>query len=160
MLAATAKISMKIYTIQAKIFKELYYRSLTLGIIVIVMAFFIVNFGLSETVGFDPKRQWSMPILLGMFVLSLMFGWYNKSQMEKVLDWEDLEDQLIAYEKLYNFKLLFHLLSCLILGMMYVITKRSNFFYFALFELVMMLQMFPSSVLFKKAFRNDQVIVC
>jgi hypothetical protein len=89
-----------------------------------------------------------------------MFGWYNKSQMEKVLDWEDFEDQLIAYEKLYNFKLLFHLLSCLILGMMYVITKRSNFFYFALFELVMMLQMFPSSVLFKKAFRNDQVIVC
>jgi hypothetical protein len=92
--------------------------------------------------------------------LSVFFSYYHKKQMERVFDWVNFEDQVKAYQKIYRLKLYFHLFSCLLLLLMYVVTIRQNFFYFSLVELVIILTMFPGQALFKRALRNEEVIVC
>jgi len=152
-------VHMEFYTVQSKPFRELYFRGISLSVGAIAIGYVLAGSGVLGSVGYDPQRQWSMPVLLATVVLSVIFGYYNKQQLEKIHDFAEFEDQVKAYERQYRISMYWRVGSCAFLVLMLLLTLRWNFFYYSLLELLVSLFSYPTQKMFKMVLRNNEIIV-
>jgi hypothetical protein len=107
---------------------------------------------------FDPGKQFTNPVLLGMVLIGFVHSNYQKNQLRKLKAIEDFDEKLIQHERFYKTRIMWFLFTCLISCFLFVLTGRYLFFYFSLFDLLVSFGGFPRKEIIKKELDKEDII--
>ena len=150
---------MELYTIDTKTFKNLFLQSAVPMWLLVGGSFVIVNNGYITLPNFDPLHKYSWMILLGMVILAVIYAYWRKKQLKQVYDQHTFEAEIRKYQNVYRLTMGWYLFSCIVSIALYLFTTRSMFLFFALYDVVISLQYYPTRSLFKRELRNDEIIL-
>jgi hypothetical protein len=66
--------------------------------------------------------------------------------------------RIARHRRIYSIRMLWHVASCLVSCILYVVTSRNMFLYFALFDFVVSLAFFPNKKIFMKELNNEDIL--
>lgn len=129
------------------------------GVLGIIVSYFLASRGLFfiSVVGWG--KQVTLPLLLVMFISAMWFTRKLRKRINAMHEIEDFEQKVQEYEKIYRARLQWNLLSCLILCLLFVLTGRFFFFYFSIFQVLFVIPLYPSAILFRRELKNEEVIL-
>lgn len=145
---------MELYTVNIKRYKAIYFQTLIANILFIAAAYFLVKKGIHLVTG----HMVSSPLLSMMVVAAVIYTVYANKKVDKLANIADFENRVKAHEQTYKRRMLWHLFACLIDCGLLLLTGRNLFLYFALFEIVMLLPLYPNLSLFKSQLKNDDIV--
>ncbi len=87
-------------------------------------------------------------LLFLLIMLAVIFNYLLQKQKKKLVLLEDFEEKLFFYKKLYLFRLSWYLFSASSSAFLYILTGRSLFFFFAVFDLAMTFIIYPNKRIF------------
>ncbi len=108
--------------------------------------------------GFDPGAKLTLPILSVMVVLSVWHSKYQRKQLLALIIIDEFDARVQEYEKLYTFRMLWYLFSCLVSCFLAVLTGRTLFTYYAAFDILVSISYYPKLALFKRELQNDEIM--
>lgn len=149
---------MEFFTIEIKKYKNFFFSILIIEIAVAIASYILVSNGFYILAGFDPGKKFTSPILLALVVLAVAHAQFQKKKLSKLQQVTDFELRLAEYEKFYRFRLYWFLFSALVSCMLVLLTGRTLFMYFAVFDILVSLPYFPNKFLFKKELQNEEIV--
>ena len=150
---------MDLYSVNAKPFRRSFILMELYSAIAIITSFLLARAGIFFIPMLGFSRKITFPLLLLMFLVSVWYGRSLRKRIGAVGSIQDFEARVQEYEKAYRFRLQWNLISCLILCVMFVLTERYFFFYFAIFHIVLGIPLYPNATLFKRELKNEEVIL-
>jgi hypothetical protein len=150
---------MEIYSIEVREFKGIFYTSLSMMALFIVGSFLWVSSGFVTFSIFSLLRILSSWILIGMMLLTIVYGSYRRKRMNAINTEDDFSVKVKEYVKIYKLHNAWFVLSCFVSCFLFVVTSRNFFFYFACVQLLITLAAYPSRALFKRELKNEEVVV-
>lgn len=150
---------MDLYSVNTKNFKRAFVLVAIGSVMAILASFFIGKSGIffAPVMGFS--RKITFPVLLLMFIAAMWYGRVLRKRITAMGDIQDFELKVQEYQSIYRSRLQWNLISCLILCILFVLTGRNFFFYFSIFQFLLILPFFPNAALFKRELKNDDIIL-
>ncbi len=149
---------MSLYTIDARKYKALFFQVLLSNIVATTGTYILLKNDIYILAGFDPGKKLTLPILLGMVLLTILLAQHQRKQLKKIDEIDSFEDKVTAYEKIYRSRVLLSLFACFVSCFLALLTGRFNFFYYAIFDIVASLPSYPNLFLFKRELKNNEII--
>ena len=149
---------MELYSIPTKSYKNIFFSVLSANIAAIIISYLLVTQVLT-VIPLRVERSVTTPILLIMVAVAFIHSGQLRKKLNKLHEIEDFEEKLKAYEKIYKFRMMWHLGSVLVTCLIFVLTSRYYFFYWVIFDLLVSLPGYPSRELFKRELKNEEVIL-
>lgn len=150
---------MDLYSVNIKPFKRAFAVTQLLSVAAVIASFFLAGSGTFFVPAFAFGRQITLPVLLIMFVVSLLHGRSLRKRINALGEIADFETKVQEYEKVYRYRLQWNLITTLILCILFVLTGRYFFFYFAILQVVLYLPFYPNLLLFRRELRNEEIIL-
>ena len=150
---------MDLYSVNTKNFKRAFVLVAVGSIMAILASYFIGKSGLflAPVIGFS--RKITFPLLLVAFIAAVWYGRSIRKQLNAMWQIGEFELRVQEYERIYRARLQWNLIGCLILCILFILTARNFFFYFSIFQLLLILPFFPSAALFRRELKNDEIIL-
>lgn len=92
-----------------------------------------------------------------LILLAVVFNYFLQNQKKKLVFIGDFEKKLFSYKKLYLFRLWWYLFSASSSAFLYILTGRSLFFFFALFDVAMTFIIYPNKRIFNAELGEDDI---
>ncbi len=145
-------------TIDMKVYRKLYANYLVLICIMIGVSYFLLEKGFY--VRWDPLKSALIKnfLLYGMVGVAIAYSLYQKNQGQKLQAIEDFEEKKIFHEKYFKIRMLWYAGSCFVSCILFMLVFNWFFFYFALFELFLLLIVFPNKFFVKKELNDDDIV--
>jgi hypothetical protein len=105
------------------------------------------------------SKQITFPVLLIMFIGTFLHGRSLRKRINAIGDIPEFETKVQVYEKVYSSRLQWNLISCLILCLLFVLSGRYFFFYFSIFQVVIVIPLYPNLLLFRRELKNEEIIL-
>lgn len=147
------------FVIDSKPFRARFFQAVSLILVSVVTGFGLMVFGWTNKSNLLAGRSISLVFFGLIIAASIGYTRYRKKMLEKVLVQPEFDSQLLSYAPVYRFTMAWHLFSSLSSCLYAILSHRSNFLLFALIDLLVMLQFYPSQRLFRRELRNQEVIV-
>jgi hypothetical protein len=108
----------------------------------------------------EPAQSTQMKniILFGMVGVAIAYSLYLRKEKEKMQSIHDFDEKLIAHQRYFKIRMWWYLLSTIASCILYILVANTFFLYFALFELLMLIVVFPNKLFFKKELQDDDII--
>ena len=148
---------MDLYNVELKPFKSKFFPISLITLLAVITTFALLTKGVYLLANFDPGKKLTWPIFGVMIILAGIHSQQQKKKLSKLWEIEDFTHRVSEYQKLYGFRLLWFLFSCLLSCGLAILTGRQLFAYFGAFDLVMVLFHYPSLMLFKRELKNDEI---
>jgi len=125
----------------------------------VIASYFIADGRLFFVPAIGFSRQITFPVLLIMFIVTLVQGQFIRKRINTIGSIEDFETRVVEYEKVYRHRLQWNLITCLILCVLFVLSGRYFFFYFSIFQIVLVMPFYPNTLLFRRELKNEEIIL-
>ena len=145
-------------TIEVKEYKKIYINFLTLMCIMIAGTFFMLKTGVFVKRPPEESIQLRRILVIGLVLTSIIYSYYQKVQKDKLRAFIEFEDKKLFHLKYYKIRILWFVLSCLASCILFLVVANWFFFYFALFELLLMFITFPNRYFFKREMNEDDIV--
>lgn len=152
-------LTMQFYSVNTRNFKRAFVLVAIGSVMAILASYFIGKSGLFFTPVIGFSRKITFPLLLLAFIAAAWYGRSIRKQLHAMWQLNDFELKVQEYEKIYRSRLQWNLVGCLILCILFILTGRNFFFYFSIFQFLLVLPFFPSAALFKRELKNDEIIL-
>lgn len=149
---------MDIYTLNSKPYRRIFFSIIGINLLLIIGSYLSIRFGfngLAALLG----TGFALPLLGVMIVLAIVHSIYQRQQLAQLSRYEDFEEKLTRYERIYKIRMLWYLFSCVVSCILYLIFERQLFLYFAILDLVTALPFYPAVALFRKELKNEEIIL-
>src|SRR5215210_6719565 len=103
---------MELFSVDARVLRSIFTQTLVLMALAIMAGFILLNNGYFILRNFDPRRQYTWPILLAMILLSVIYTFLQKQKLNRIFNHKEFSNRVKAYEKLYRFRMGWHLFAC------------------------------------------------
>jgi membrane protein implicated in regulation of membrane protease activity len=140
-------------------YKKAYIGVLFICILSVTASFLIVWQGYAILANIPETKTVKDIIMYSMIGVAAIFSSYQRKQKQKLATLTDFDEKISFYQKIYNTRLWWHVISCVISAFLLFLTARKFFLYLAIFDLVLMLLAFPNKMLFKKELNEEDLIV-
>ena len=150
---------MDLYSIDTKPFKKIFTLIQLFSVAAILASFFLARTGWFFVPAFAFSRQITLPLLLIMFIATFLHGRALRKRIAAIGEIENFETKVEEYERYYRYRLQWNLIACLILCILFVLTGRYFFFYFSIFQVVLVIPFYPSQLLFRRELKNEEIIL-
>ena len=150
--------NLEIYTVDSKKYKSVFYICLITNIVCTGLSFLLAANGFRLLNHFYPDTRLTLSILFVMVVFAFLHSSFTRSRLRKLLLIEDFDERADAYEKLYRLRVFWFLFSGLVSCGLALLSGRTLFCYYAMFDIVISLNYYPNLALFKKELNNEEII--
>ncbi len=147
-----------LYAVDFKKYKIIFYACLAINIACTAFSFFLTANGFRLLNNFYADTKLTLSILSFMVVFAFLHSAFTKNQFHKLSLIENFEDREMAYEKLYRLRVFWFLFSGLVSCGLALLSGRTLFCYYAMFDIVISLNYYPNLSLFKKELNNKEII--
>lgn len=147
-----------LFTIDNKKYKSVFYLYFTINIVCTGVSFLIAANGFWLLHSFYPDTRLTLSILFVMVIFAFIHSSFTRNKLRKLLLIEDFEKREKAYESLYRLRVFWFLFSSLVSCILAVLSGRTLFCYYAMFDIVISLNYYPSLSLFRKELNNNDII--
>lgn len=151
-------LSMDFKTVNRKPLKKIFFNFLIICLLITVGSFVLYNAGVQLFAGSDWVIRLKNAFLLGMIGIAMGFSFFQAGQKRKLQALPSVEEKIKFYEIFYRNRLWWQVLSCLVSGFLLLLTHRTIFLFFCLFDLLMMAAAFPSELIIKKELNEDELL--
>ena len=93
-----------------------------------------------------------------LLVAAVLLTFYTMNQLRMLAGLEDFNNRVTEHVKIYKVRLLLFLITCLLSCILYILTIHTVFLYFALFDVVVLLPLYPNKYVLKKELMNDDIV--
>jgi hypothetical protein len=128
---------MELYHVSLKFYKNIFLQVVIVDVFVIITSYCILYF-----LPFQPVVQNRQITTILLTITIFIAGYhtiYTKKQIRKLAEISDFDERVKKHIAVYRIRMLWYLGSCLFSCMLYFLTTRNLFLYFALFDLVLAL---------------------
>ncbi|HEU5164855.1 MAG TPA: hypothetical protein VFU29_04915 [Chitinophagaceae bacterium] len=140
-------------------YKKAYTGVLFICILSVAASFFIVRQGYAILANIPETKTVKDVIMYSMIGAALIFSFYQQKQKQKLLSFTDFDEKRAFYQKIFRSRLWWYALSCIVSALLLFLTARKIFFYFACFDLLVMLLTFPNKTFIKKELNEEELII-
>jgi hypothetical protein len=140
-------------------YKKAYTGVLFICILSVAASFFIVKRGYAILANIPETKTVKDVVMYSMIGAAALFSYYQQKQRQKLVSITDFDQKLVYYQKIFRSRLWWHTLSCTISAFLLFLTARKIFFYFAAFDLLLMLLTFPNKTFIKKELNEEDLII-
>ena len=145
-------------TVELRIYRKIYFNCLALLCLVIAASLFL---GLSgwqyQKLPAQPNRIKDV-LLYGMILLAILYSIFRRRQDEKLNTLTEFNEKLVFHRHYFKTRLLWYVLSGIVACILFVIIGQWLFLYFAIFDLAMLLILYPTKSFFKKELDDEEII--
>ena len=150
--------NLDLYTVDIKKYKSVFYICLVTNIVCTAFSFLLAANGFRLLSNFYPDTRLTLSILFMMVVFAFLHSSFTRSRLRKLSLIESFEERVAAYEKLYRLRIIWFLFSGFVSCALAVLSGRTLFCYYAMFDIVISLSYYPNLILFKKELNNEEII--
>ena len=97
-------------------------------------------------------------LLYGMIGVAIIYSLYLQNQKTKLRSIKDFDVKKEFHEKYFKIRMTWYVISCFVSCVLFLLVGNWLFFYFGLFELFLLLIVFPNKFLFKKELEDDDIV--
>lgn len=148
--------SMDLFSINSKPYKRIFFLAIAANIFMVAGCYGLIRIGfdgLAAVLG----ASFAMPLLLVMVILAITHSIYQRRQLNRLQRYTDFEERLVAYEQIYNIRMIWFVFSCIVSCILYLIFERMLFLYLAILDTLTALPFYPAASLFRREMKNDEI---
>lgn len=150
---------MDLFAIPVKKYRVIFWQTQIINVIVIIASYLLIKNNVYILRGFDPGQKLTFPIMGIVVILAVIHSQYQRKQLQQLIAIEDFEGRVEAYEKFYNLRMWWFVFSCASSCFLTVLTSRQLFLFYAMFDILISLQFFPTLKRFKRELQNDDILL-
>ena len=150
---------MELKAVEIAPYQKTYGWALFLCCLATAGSFFLVTQGYVLSISEEIIKATRYIFLAVTVWAAFIYSPYHKRQNKKMATLSDLDAKLIIYQKIYRSRMWFFMTWCLVCAFSYYLTGRNLYFYFGLFDLLLMLITFPNKFLMKKELNEEDLII-
>lgn len=148
---------MSLYTIDVAPFKKQHLTYIAISFIPMVIAYVMASRGYSIIADPTANEVIKWVFLAATFIASFIVTRNHKEQLKSIHGLTSFEEQVAQYKKIYDQRLVVNVIIGITASILYVFTARKIFILFALFDLVVLLVMFPNKNVFRRELNNNEI---
>ncbi|NII24447.1 hypothetical protein HB364_05125 [Pseudoflavitalea sp. X16] len=145
------------YIIDTAPFKKQHITYVAISFIPMVISYVLANKGYSMNISpaLNDTIKW---LFLGVtFGVSFLLSGRQKARLKIIQSLPSFDEQVAQYQKLYDQRLLTTALIGVAASVCYALTARRIFLIFAIFDLVILLIMYPNKTIFRRELNNPEI---
>jgi len=147
------------YSINAGPFRSTFYLIQSLNILFCIGTFLLIKSGSwILSTAFIGKSFTSITVLI-MVLLATIFTGYNNKKLKNILNINEFDIKVSKYYSFYKIRLLWFLFSCIVAGLLGILSGRMLFFYFTIIDLLFAMPYYPTLFLFRKELKNGEIVL-
>jgi len=136
-----------------------FFKSCFFGMaLLIAIAFVIARYSMSYNVAFLAGKGFSWLLIGLLFIGTVIYGQYYDRELKRILELENFNEKVQPYTTLYKRRILWNCLSMLFTIGLLILTRKSGYLYFSIFQLVVMIPLFPNKLFIGKELKQDDII--
>jgi hypothetical protein len=151
--------NLNFYTISVNRFRSVFFSIQIANIIFSIITFLIIRNGGLLFPGVIIGQNFVRITLYSMVLLAFVFTMYQKNKLSKIVGIEEFDSKVNEYLKFYKYRMFWYLFSCVAACILGVLSGRMIFFYFAIIDVVIALPYYPTSFMFRKELKNDEIVI-
>lgn len=148
---------MSLYTIDVAPFKKQHLTYIAISFIPMVISYVLASRGYSMLTDETVNEVIKWVFLAGTFIASFMVTRKHKAQLLAIHGLPAFDEQVAQYKKIYDQRLVVNVIIGIAACILYVLTARRIFILFALFDLVVLLVMYPNKNVFRRELNNSEI---
>lgn len=145
------------YTIDTAPFKKQHITYIAISFIPMVIAYVLANRGYSMIPDPTVNEVLKWVFLAGTFIASFIITRKHKEKLKTIHSLTAFDDQVVQYKKIYDQRLMVNALIGVLACILYALTARRIFIIFAIFDLVVLLIMYPNKNVFRRELNNQEI---
>lgn len=149
---------MDLKVINLKNLKRHYLNFLCLCLLIVAGSIALFDSGIQLFPGNVRVIQLKNILLGGMVAVAIGFSAYEAVQRKKLRALPSVAEKIVFYETFYRNRLWWYVFSCILSGFLLLLTWRAVFFYFCLFDLLLMLVAWPAPFRIKNEMREQELL--
>lgn len=149
---------MELKVVEHKTFTKTYLTFLLLCCLAIGGSYLLASRGFRLFPGSAWVTDLKSILLYVMIGIAVFVSVYQRKQQQKLRSFDTFEEKIVFFERFFRTTLWWHVLSCATSGFLLVLTGRKIFFYFGLFDLLMMLLSYPAKAILRRLLNEDELI--
>lgn len=150
---------MDLFSIEIKPYKTVFQQAQIANIIAIIGSYFLVRNGMYILSDFDLGKKSTSSVFIIIVIMGIVHTQYQKKKLTRISNIADFNIRVAEYEKLYKYRMLGFLFLCFASCLLFILTTRNTFFYYAIISEIIALCLYPSLLLFKRELKNDEIIL-
>lgn len=141
-----------------KVYKKYYIYSLVLACLMIIASFILFRYKLFTGQIVSQSYLYKKLLVYGMLGTVVVYSLYLRNMREKLKDIGDFDKKLAFHEKYFKIRMWWYVISCAVSCLIFLLSLNQFFFYFALFDLFMLMLVFPNKKLFWRELNDPEII--
>lgn len=149
---------MEFLSLNLRTFKKVFFQCLTINILIIAASYTSMILGLPYLLPVHLTRNFTSFFLIIMIIPAVVYTQRLKKDLAGLDEITDFEEKAMRYEKIYKNRLYWFLFSCIISCVLYVLSSRSIFLFYAVFDLAITFPYYPNKAVFQRELKSDEII--
>lgn len=148
---------MSLYSIDIAPFKKQHITAIILSFIPLVLSYVLAKKGYSVITDPMINEIIKWVFLAATLIVSFLTTRNHKEKLKTLHFLTSFEEQVTAYKKIYNQRVMVNAFIGIAASLFFALTARKIFFLFAIFDLVVLLIMFPNKTVFRRELNNEEI---
>jgi hypothetical protein len=148
---------MSLYTIDVAPFKKQHLTYIAISFIPMVISYVMASRGYSIINDPVANEVIKWVFLAATFISSFIVTRKHKQQLLSIHGLPSFYEQVAQYKKIYDQRLVVNVIIGITACILYVLTARKIFILFALFDLIVLLVMYPNKNVFRRELNNNEI---
>ena len=149
---------MEFSSLDPRNFKKIFFQFFLINLISVIASYIVVKEGLFVAPLYSLGKQMIRPSMYTIAVLAIFYTQWQKKQVARLATFENFEERVVEYEKVYKYRLYWYLFACLVACVLFLLTAINVFFIFGILDVLMLLPYYPNKLLFKKDLKNNELV--
>jgi hypothetical protein len=144
--------------VDMKIYRKIYFNFLAIMCVMIAAVYLLVKNGIYLGQFFIQSKTIVYGFLALMLAVTFVYSLYLRRQREKLQAIADFDKKLAFHQNYFKTRMWWQILGGATSCILYMITAHRYFFWFALFDLLSLVVVFPNKFFFKKELNDEDII--
>jgi len=148
---------MEFLSLNLRAFKKVFFQCLAINLLIVSASYTSMILGLPYLLPVHLTRNFTSFFLVIMIIPAVTYTWRLKKDLAALDGITDFEEKVARYEKIYRNRLYWFLFSCILSCVLYVLSNRSIFLFYAVFDMAITFPYYPSKAVFQRELKNDEI---
>ncbi|WP_315819174.1 hypothetical protein [Paraflavitalea speifideaquila] len=148
---------MSAYIIDVAPFKKQHITAIALSFVPLVISYVLAQKGYSVINDPTVNEVIKWVFLAGALITSFMLTRKHKEQLKTIHTLANFEEQVIRYKKIYDQRVMINAVIGIVTAIIFALTARRIFLMVGIFNLVVLLIMFPNKRVFRLELNNQDI---
>ncbi len=145
-------------TINLSAFRKKFILLFLLVCLVVIGGYLLVLNGYTILESPEDTTELRNILIIVLIVLALVASWWKRNQKKKLVSTRTFSGKLSYYKQIYLSRLWWNLFSASAATFLFVLTGRSIFLYFALFEVLITALSYPFELVIKSDLGREDIV--